>query len=124
MKDNTLTPDGFGMLLDWLNKDREQAGQDYENIRRRLIRMFIGRGCYEAEILADRTFDRVTSKLDQLQDYVGPREPYFYTVGSFVLKEWLRPRPSPPPPPPANSNGPEREQGHACLDDCLQALPS
>src|SRR3954470_6544159 len=103
----TDSPDDFERLLAWLNDDREQAARTYENLRRRLIRMFISRGCYEAEDVADKTFDRVIRKLDQLQDYVGAREPYFYKVGSFVLKEWFRPhRPPPPPPPPADSNSP------------------
>jgi DNA-directed RNA polymerase specialized sigma24 family protein len=125
MKHEPLTPDDFEKLLLWLNKDdREQAAGDYENIRRRLIRMFISRGCYEAEDVADHVIDRVIRKLDQLHDYVGPREPYFYKVGAFVLKEWLRnhdsrkhPRPPAPLPDP---DWKEREQRHDCLDECMR----
>ena len=123
MKDNDLE-----RLLAWLNKDdREQAARSYENIRRRLIRMFMSRGCYEAEDVADKTFDRITSKLDQLQNYEGTREPYCYSVGALVLKEWFRhidKRPKHLPPPPPDSDWKEREQRHACLDECMKKRTS
>ena len=47
----TLTPELFEQLLDWLNPDREQAGRDYEALRRRLIKLFTCRGCSDPELL-------------------------------------------------------------------------
>jgi len=43
------------MLLGWLSTNEASAAEKYEKIRARLIRLFVGRGCYEAEMLADQT---------------------------------------------------------------------
>ena len=50
-----LTQAVFEQLLDWLDADRDVAGQRYEEIRRRLIKIFVCRGCIVPEELADRT---------------------------------------------------------------------
>src|SRR5947209_6617862 len=46
-KESAPPTDSFDRLLAWLNPDREQAGQRYEEIRRRLIKIFARRGCSE-----------------------------------------------------------------------------
>lgn len=122
MKDWNLTPELFEELLDWLNPDRDQAGREYEDIRRRLIKMFTCRGCFEPEDQTDKTIDRVARKLEEIKDtYVGPRPPYFYVVASNILREWLRIKPlAPPPPPPPDDDKDELEQRHSCLDDCMK----
>ncbi|HEY0047746.1 MAG TPA: hypothetical protein VGB68_00565, partial [Pyrinomonadaceae bacterium] len=61
-KENVINQENFDVLLNWLDRNREIAGQKYEKIRRRLIRIFLGRGCFEAEELADETINRVTRK--------------------------------------------------------------
>jgi DNA-directed RNA polymerase specialized sigma24 family protein len=122
MKDWTLTPEVFERLLDWLNADRDQAARDYEDIRRRLIKMFTCRGCYEPEDQADKTIDRVAGKLQDIKDYVGPRAPYFYVVAANILREWLRGKrvlPTAPPPPTDEDKG-KLEQRHKCLDECMK----
>jgi hypothetical protein len=48
----SITQEGFELLLDWLDTKNESAGEKYEKIRGRLIRIFVGRGCHEAELLA------------------------------------------------------------------------
>ena len=41
MKKNwVLTEDAFEALLEWLHPNREEAGQKYEDIRLRLIKIF------------------------------------------------------------------------------------
>lgn len=87
----SLTTENFQTLLNWLDSDVETAGEKYERIRGRLIRMFVCRGCYEAEMLADRTIDRVISKLAQISStYEGDPAIYFYGVATKVHLEWLR----------------------------------
>jgi RNA polymerase sigma factor (sigma-70 family) len=92
MTNKTVTSrSDFDLLLDWLDKDRENAARKYEKIRQRLIQIFCGRGCYEAEELADITFDRVTTKLPSIiETYNGKPALYFYGVANHVYHEWVR----------------------------------
>lgn len=87
----SVTPEDFRLLLGWLDRNVDSAAEKYEKIRQRLIRIFIGRGCYEAELLADRTIDRVIQKVPQIStDYVGEPANYFYGVAHKIHLEWLR----------------------------------
>lgn len=125
MKDRTLTPELFERLLNWLNPDdRDQAAMEYEDIRRRLIKMLTCRGCYEQEDVADETIDRVASKLEELKDYEGPRAPYFYKVCHNVYREWLRIKRKrlESPPPPIEEDSQKLEKRHRCLDACMNSL--
>jgi DNA-directed RNA polymerase specialized sigma24 family protein len=118
-KDWILTQELFDELLSWLNADREQAGQDYEDIRRRLIKLFSCRNCHEPEDLADETINRVANKIKEIKDhFVGPRVPYFYAVANNVYKEYLR-RPALPPPPLPPGSSEETEREYACLEKCM-----
>ncbi|HLL99971.1 MAG TPA: sigma-70 family RNA polymerase sigma factor [Pyrinomonadaceae bacterium] len=86
-----MTEEKFNALLGWLDGNREAAGQKYEKIRQRLIRIFAGRGCFEAEELADETINRVMQKLPRLiDDYAGEPALYFYGVANNIYLEWLR----------------------------------
>lgn len=89
-KDWVLTQEALDGLLDWLDHDREQAALEYERIRGRLIRIFIGRGCYLAEELADETINRVTVRVPELANYEGEKILYFYVVARNVYREWMR----------------------------------
>ena len=90
-KEWVLTQDAFDTLLNWLDPDREQAGTKYETIRTRLIKIFICRGCLEADLLADETINRVTSKVEEIsKSYVGDPALYFYAVAQKVHLEHLR----------------------------------
>ena len=73
-----IESENFELMLDWLDADREKAARKYEQIRTRLIKIFVCRGAIEAEDLADETIDRVISKIKDLREtYVG-NNPDFY----------------------------------------------
>lgn len=119
-----LSQDAFDALLDWLDSDREQAAIKYEDIRRRLIKIFTGRACVEAEDLADETINRVTSRLDQIkEEFTGDRSRYFFGVANKVYMEHMRRKqPQPPPTPPPDPNQAELE--YQCLEHCIDRLSS
>lgn len=121
-KEPQLLPEAFELLLQWLDPDRGQAGEQYEVIRHRLITFFYGRGCREADLLTDRTITVVASKMPQLIGrYEGKPVYYFIGVARKIYQEYLRSErrpPSPPPPPPAGWT----EQDYQCLERCLEKL--
>ena len=83
----------FDALLDWLDDDREKAGQRYELIRTSLIRMFVSNGLSDAEHYADVTIDRVIKRLPEIQaTYVGDQAKYFHGVARYVILEARRAR--------------------------------
>jgi hypothetical protein len=123
MNKDSPTKEAFDKLLRWLDPDRDRAGEKYERLRLRVIRIFVSRGCCEAEDLADRTINVVTSKMDWLiENYQGDPALYFYAVAKKILQEQRKRRPPPnvPPPEPASA---ELEQTCSYLDDCLSELP-
>jgi DNA-directed RNA polymerase specialized sigma24 family protein len=128
MPDNSsITQESFRMLLGWLGPNDETAGEKYEKIRQRLIRLFIGRGCYEAEILADRTIDRVIAKVPQIScDYVGEPAAYFYGVAHKIHLEWLRnqKREHEVPFVDLGTKPEEDDVEFTCLESCLEELPA
>jgi len=118
-----LTQATLDRLLIWLDPDRDRAGAKYEEIRFRLIRLFICRGCTEAEDLADETINRVTSKLCQVADgYQGDPALFFYGVAKKIYLEYARKKTKPVGTMPADEPG-GSEQEYECLDECMQALP-
>jgi RNA polymerase sigma factor (sigma-70 family) len=124
-KNSVITQAAFDKMLSWLDADRERAGKKYETIRRRLIEIFAGRGCREAEDLADETINRVARKSqDVAEGYVGEPAYYFYAVAKNILLEYWKAKPPPEmpaPPTPIPEAQLEREQ--ACLEQCLGHLP-
>lgn len=123
MKKNwVLSQESFDALLDWLDSDRERAGIKYEKIRRRLITIFTGRGCSDAEDLADEAINRVVNKLREIEsEFEGDRARYFYGVANKVLMEYLRRKP--PQLPPVSATDSNRiEQEYRCLEQCVEQL--
>jgi RNA polymerase sigma factor (sigma-70 family) len=128
-KENILTQENFDVLLRWLDRNREAAGQKYEKIRQRLVRMFAGRGCFEAEELADETITRVAQKVPSLiETYSGDQSYYFYGVADRVHLEWLRKEKKKRAleytdrEPEPDDRLMEAEYG--CLEKCLEKLPA
>lgn len=123
-----MTPEKFDELLTWLGADhagiadRDRGAVRYEEIRRRIIRIYRNRGCHYAEEIADETADRLCRKAKELKDiYEGDPALYFYAVAKKVYLESLKPKPRAlPPPPPEHSE--EDERRHLCLDACLEGL--
>jgi RNA polymerase sigma factor (sigma-70 family) len=128
VKENIITKENFDVLLSWLDHNRETAAQKYEKIRQRLIRIFWGRGCYEAEALADETFDRVTRKLPELADsYTGEPSLYFYGVADNIHLEWLRQQKKIKHlnlPQSDDRDKTALEIEYECLENCLEKLPT
>lgn len=128
-----LTQEDFDRLLYWLDADRDQAGKKYEEIRRRLIKLFTCRGCADAEELADETLNRVAGKVDRLAGNwdKGEQARYFCGVAQKVHLEYLRRIPaqreltesagqnySHSPHADYDDGGAE----YRCLDQCLDRL--
>ena len=115
-------------MLDWLDPDRERAGEKYELIRARLIKIMARRQCYAADELADETINRVSHKVKAVAPtYEGDPALYFYGVLRKVYLEWLpddftdsNPDPIYWPPDPDDDD--DYHRLHGCLDECLKKL--
>lgn len=86
-----LTPEGLDALLAFLDADRDKAGELYESIRRRLVRLFEWRGLAFPEDLADETINRVARRIAEGIE-VRSENPYGYFCGvaHLVSKEVMR----------------------------------
>ena len=108
-------------MLSWLNPNRDQAGQRYEEIRRRLIKIFAGHNCWEPEDLADETMRRVESNVRKVApDWVNDPSLYFYAVARNVRYEYIRRKPPPVQPPTPYVK--EAERDDACLECCMEQM--
>jgi DNA-directed RNA polymerase specialized sigma24 family protein len=107
----------------FLGPTPEEAGLRYEEIRRRLIKIFACRGCATPEELVDECFDRVARRsVEVAPTYEGDPALYFYGVARLVHLESVKKKPFvAPPPEPGSSEENERMLG--CLDDCTESLP-
>lgn len=125
-----LSRESLERLLDLLDADREAAARRFQQIRRRLIRLFEWRGARFPDDLADETISRVARRLDDGVE-IRSDDPfrYFCGVAHMVFKEVLRERkrdrvlqdPASWPPP----GGPEPEPDDArmeVLQECLGKL--
>ncbi len=90
-KHREINPEAFEKMLLWLDKDRDIAGQKYEAMRLRLIKIFDYRQCLNSEELADLTFDRVLKKFEEnaVPDNAVPAA-YFCRVADFIHRENFR----------------------------------
>jgi len=121
-KDWVLTQESFTALLAWLDSDRDAAGKKYEDIRRRLIKIFACRGCCESEDMADESINRVIIRLkDIAETFTGDPALYFYGVANKVHQEYLRRRPIPVPPAVIDESE-DLEREYACLEKCIESL--
>lgn len=75
--------DRFLLLLD---PDRNRAGEQYENIRRKLVKFFQWRECELPEDHADEVLQRMIRKIAQGEDIQNPFS-YCYGVARKVLLE-------------------------------------
>ena len=128
-----LEPQSFEKMLGWLDKDREIAGQKYEAIRLRLIKVLTYRGCLDGESLADEAIDRVTRKIESLTEtYQGDPVYYFLNVANKIYLEYRRKPVSvelpdnivEKPDDAAAAAAEDFEPEYNCLSKCLENLPS
>jgi len=119
----SITKDQFAELLAWLDDDPGRAGLRYEEIRRKLISMFLNRQIEEAEDLADDTINRVAKRVSEVKrEYVGDPARYFYGVAKKMLIEYRRKRRRVPEMPLPSTSSAELEPHLTCLDECLEKL--
>jgi DNA-directed RNA polymerase specialized sigma24 family protein len=112
-------------LLACLGPGREQAGQQYEYIRHKLVRYFEGRHCVPADEWADETIDRVARRVAAGERILSSNPcRYFYGVARNVCLEWHKQqrRALHVPGVPALPERTTPEQ-LPCLLRCLDALP-
>jgi len=123
----SLTQEAFDQLLNSLSLDREQAGAQYEILRRKLARFFECRGVGAADECVDETINRVARKIHEgqaIENLYG----YFYGVARLVLKEEIKERER---LPVSLEDAPKLKQTQEevatnprldCLDKCLESL--
>ena len=119
-----VTQEAFASFLEWLNPDRDLAGEEYERLRFRLLNFFSLRRCSFADELADETINRVILKVSEEQ--IENKLAYCYGVAKNVYRESLRKErthldidevvvAAPAPE--------EKSFSNECLDKCLAKLP-
>jgi hypothetical protein len=118
------TPEEFAEFLAWLDPDPEEAGRKFNLIQSRLTRIFVCRGCIDAESLADEVINRVAVRIKAVKaTYDNPiRCCIGFTTNVYreylkYLKEINSAKPPPPPRPPE-----ELEKEDACLRRCIEKL--
>jgi DNA-directed RNA polymerase specialized sigma24 family protein len=131
-----LTRDAaFHALLDWLDPNRDRAGDEYVRLHRRFAKMFEARGCITPEECADETFTRVGRQLLDGKK-IRSNNPTVYLDG--VARNVLREQWRKPPAEPFEEVSPDEltrdqrieidelvinEKRHTCLEECLRTLP-
>ena len=133
-KEWVISQEAFDAMLDWLDADRERAGNKYEAIRLRLIKIYTCRGCQAAEELADETINRVIARIVEIADgYRGDPALYFYGVAQKVFLENSRKEHGPQAHVPLDyaavslsTQGvalvEDFEPEYRCLEQCLERL--
>ena len=127
----TLTPDTFEKLLEAFSKDREEAGAQYEIMRRKLVRFFEWRKVEPAEDYADETINRVARRIAEGQ-VIENLNSYFYGVARMVHLEALKEQehgaiPLDEAPQTLQQRAPEPSEPEPrvlCFDRCLDSLPA
>lgn len=141
-KDWTPTPEAFDKMLWWLDDDREIAGEKYEKIRQKLIKLFKWRNCTPEEDYADIAINRVTRRVFEGVE-VSREKPYLYFHGIAlnVIREFWRGQQkhkqedfenispmelateSPAQEMEAEFEDARRANRYTCMNRCVQNLP-
>ena len=140
-KGRVITREAFDRMLAELHPDIDRAGEQYEKIRQKLVKLFEWRGCPHAEECADETFNRVAQKIcEGTSIWTDDPYSYFHGVALNVLREYWRSaektaktleEASQIQTLPANpedlllreTEQREKERLFECLNRCLQKLP-
>jgi RNA polymerase sigma factor (sigma-70 family) len=124
-----LTAAELDAFLARLSPDRDEAGVLYENLRRRLLRLFELRFCEDPEALVDEAIDRVARRLPGLE--IKSSELAFargvaHHVAQEMLRQRQRERRAFLVAAALAASAPEPELDSArrrCLEACLEELP-
>lgn len=125
-----LSRESLERLLELLDPEREVAARRYQQLRRRLIRLFEWRGARFPDDLTDETISRVARRLDDGVE-IRSEDPfrYFCGVAHLVFKEVLRERKrdrllqDPASWPPTSDDQPESDDERmTILQECLGKL--
>ena len=120
-----ITKEPFEALLEWLDPDREKAGQRYEMIRAGLIRIFVSKGVSDAEHYTDEAIDRVVKRLPEIQGkYVGDPARYFHGVARNLILEASRRKEVATDMLPQGITEEIVSDTSECLSKCLKLLPA
>ena len=118
------TPAEFEKFLAWLDPERDEAARQFERIRKRLIQIFIARGCIDAEMLSDEVINRVCVRIEQVK--LNYPDPLRCCVGFVdnVHREYLRDERKKDNVnwPPSRRSTVELEREDTCLNECLDEL--
>jgi DNA-directed RNA polymerase specialized sigma24 family protein len=125
------TEQSFNLLLAAFSPDRNEAANQYEIARRKLIRFFEHRHFAASERLADETLDRVMRRIEEGKN-IANLMAYIYRVAAYVameaFKEEERMRSAvktmPTVAPPRVTNDDEEGLRLRCFDTCLDDLPA
>ncbi len=120
----------FRRLLRWLDKGGDSSGQEYQEMRRRLVEYFDRKNCWPPDAFADRTFDRVTKSLvAHNKDYdPEPAKICYYYARLIFLEEWRQLKREQKilncerPEPLALEEQVEQEKRLGYLEHCLEEL--
>jgi RNA polymerase sigma factor (sigma-70 family) len=119
-----VTREKFASFLEWLNPDREKAGDEYERVRFRLCTFFSQRQCRFPDELADETINRVILKISE--EKIENKIAYCYGVARNVYRESLRKERTHVDIDDVTiaAKAPEEQSfSSECLDQCLEKLP-
>ena len=126
----SLTPEAFEKLLDAFSDDRDEAGVQYEIMRRKLVRFFEWRKVESAEDHADETINRVARRIES-GEVIESLNSYFYGVARMVYLEALKEQERvvvsiDEEPQILRQKAPEPTESEprvVCFDQCLDSLP-
>lgn len=126
-KNRDLTPENLEGLLVLLDPDRERAGEQYELLRAKLIRIFEWRGSSSPEDGADETLDRIARKVaagEVIRDVHAFAGGVARLIWLESLKRERRARAALEQLPQSEEVVVEPDQRMECFRSCLGSLPS
>lgn len=119
-----VTAEQFERFLSVLGPDRNDAGQRYEGLRRRLLVFFAARGSGPAEEWADETLDRAAQRVAEGVEIAVTMESYVLGIARNVIREqWKKPVAREVDWARVASPAAGEADGRLdCLDRCLETL--
>ena len=86
-----ITSNAFHRLLEWLDEGADSDGQEYLEMRARMVAFFDRKNCLLPEDLADETLNRVARRLQETDEITTETPAKYYNITArFVFLESLR----------------------------------